>query len=126
MIVVDTIVATLSGESERDRFDAIIASRDCLLSAGSYLETFIVIENRFGEEGARILALYLHESGLTVVPVDRAQADLARRAYRRFGKGRHPAALNYGDCFAYALARSHNLPLLFKGDDFARTDLEAA
>lgn len=120
------LVATLSGESERDHFNAIIASRDCLLSAGSYLEAFIVIETRFGEEGARLLSLYLHESGMTVVPVDRAQADLARRAYRRFGKGRHPAALNYGDCFAYALAVARGAPLLFKGDDFARTDLEAA
>lgn len=128
MIVLDTsaLVATLSGESERERFNAVIASSDCLLSAASYLEAFIVIEARYGAEGGRLLSLYLHEAGVTVVPVDRAQADLARRAYRTYGKGNHAAGLNFGDLFAYALARSRGAPLLFKGDDFARTDLAAA
>jgi ribonuclease VapC len=95
-----------------------------LLSAASLLETAIVIESRKGEVGGRELDLLLYRSMIEVVPVDRDQAELARRAWRQFGKGRHPAGLNYGDCFAYALARTRRLPLLSVGEDFAKTDVE--
>jgi ribonuclease VapC len=95
-----------------------------LLSAASLLETAIVIESRKGEIGGRELDLLLYRSMIEVVPVDRDQAELARRAWRQFGKGRHPAGLNYGDCFAYALARTRRLPLLCVGEDFAKTDVE--
>lgn len=129
MIVVDTsaLVAVLSGEPEEDAFNERIATADrCLLSAANYVEAHIVIESRLGEAGTRELALYLHESGTVVVPVDRDLADLARIAFKEFGKGRHAAALNFGDCFSYALAKRVGAPLLFKGDDFSKTDLVLA
>jgi ribonuclease VapC len=72
------------------------------------------------------LDLFLAEAGVEIVPVTAAQARLAREAHRRFGKGNHPANLNFGDCFAYALAKERDLPLLFKGEDFTRTDLRPA
>src|SRR5436190_16454417 len=94
-----------------------------LLSAANFLEASIVIESRKGETGGRELDLLLYRAAVEVVAVDQDQAEVARLAWRRFGKGRHPAGLNYGDCFAYALAKSRELPLLSDGDDFARTDL---
>jgi len=95
-----------------------------LLSAATLLEASIVIEARKGDAGGRELDLLLYRAGVDVVDVDRNQAEIARRAWRRFGKGRHAAALNYGDCFAYALAKSRDLPLLFLGDDFTQTDVD--
>jgi ribonuclease VapC len=95
-----------------------------LLSAASLLEAAIVIESRKGEAGGRELDLLLYRAGIEVVGVDEDQAELARVAWRRFGKGRHPASLNYGDCFAYALAKSRRATLLFVGNDFAQTDIE--
>lgn len=85
-----------------------------------------MIETRLGEAGGRELDLFIHRAGLEVAPVDVDQAGLARRAFRRYGRARHPAGLNFGDCFAYALAKATGEPLLFKGDDFARTDIAAA
>jgi ribonuclease VapC len=85
----------------------------------------MVIEARKGAEGLRDLDLLIERAGVEFVPVDREQGSLARRAFSRFGKGRHPAGLNYGDCFAYALARHLGEPLLFKGDDFVKTDVVA-
>ena len=96
-----------------------------LMSTASYLETAIVIEARFGESGGRELDLWPHRAGVDLVGVDANQAELARAAYRWFGKGRHPGALNYGDCFAYALAKVSGEPLLFKGNDFGHTDIDA-
>ena len=128
-MVVDTsaLVAVLSGEPERRAFNEKIAGAGaCSISAGSYLETAIVIEARYGYEGVRDLAFYLQEAAVTVVPFDAQQAELARRAYAAYGKGRHKAGLNFGDCFAYALAKGRGEALLFKGEDFALTDLEAA
>lgn len=95
-----------------------------LLSAANLLETAIVIESRKGEAGGRELDLLLYRAGIEVVGVDQDQAELARIAWRRFGKGRHPAGLNYGDCFAYALAKSRRAALLFIGNDFAQTDID--
>jgi ribonuclease VapC len=93
-----------------------------LVSAATLLETALVIETRKGEAGGRELDTLVHKAGILVVPVDAEHVSEARRAYRRFGKGRHAAGLNFGDVFAYALARTAGEPLLFKGDDFAKTD----
>ena len=83
----------------------------------------MVLESRHGADGVRALDLLFESAGIEVVAVDIAQAKTARRAFADFGKGRHPAGLNYGDCFAYALARQLGEPLLCKGRDFSRTDL---
>ncbi len=96
-----------------------------LLSAAGLLEASMVIEARLGEEGSRDLDLLIYRAGIEIVPVDVQQAEVARVAWRRYGKGNHPAALNFGDCFSYALAKVTGGPLLFKGGDFERTDLEA-
>jgi len=87
------------------------------------LEASIVIESRKGEAGGRELDLLIYRAAIEIVAVDQDQAELARIAWRRFGKGRYPTGLNYGDCFAYALAKTRQLPLLFHGDDFSRTDI---
>ena len=91
--------------------------------AASLLEAAIVIESRKGDDGARDLDLFIYRAGLEIVPVDAEQAEVARVAWRRFGKGRDRAGLNYGDCFAYALAKVSGGRLLYKGDDFRWTDL---
>ena len=85
-----------------------------------------IVEARKGERGRTELDLLFHESDIQCVPFDEVQADLARVAWRRYGKGRHPAGLNLGDCFSYALSKATSQPLLFKGDDFAQTDLSIA
>jgi len=103
---------------------AIESNSQRLLSAADLLEASIVIESRKGEAGGRELDLLIYRAAIEIVAVDQEQAELARIAWRRFGKGRHPAGLNYGDCFAYALARTRQLPLLFQGDDFSRTDID--
>lgn len=95
-----------------------------LFSAANLLEASMVIEGRKGDEAGRELDLTLYRAGIEIVAVDRDQVEIARLAWRRFGKSRHPAALNYGDCFAYALAKSRGVPLLFVGSDFAQTDIE--
>ncbi len=125
-MVIDTsaLLAILLGEADAGRIaTAIETGAPRLLSAATLLEASIVIEARKGEAGGRELDLLLYRSEIDVVALDRDQAEIARAAWRRFGEGRHPAALNYGDCFAYALAQSRRLPLLFRGDDFARTDI---
>jgi len=128
-MVIDTsaLIAVLLADPLAPRFVAAIeAASPRLLSAASLLETAMVIESRKGETGGRELDLLLYRGAIEVVPVDQDQAETARAAWRRFGKGRHPAGLNYGDCFAYALAKARRMPLLFQGDDFARTDIEPA
>lgn len=128
-MIVDSsaLVAIITGEPEAERMTRSIArSGTRLVSAGNALEAGIVIEARLGDSGGRDLDLYLHKLGIEVVAFTPRQANLARRAYRRFGKGRDPAGLNFGDCMAYALARDTGEPLLFKGDDFPRTDIAAA
>jgi ribonuclease VapC len=125
-MVIDTsaLVAILQDEPERHAFnEAIEAAGHCLLSAASLVEVSMVVESRFGPDGVRTLDLFLSKAGIEVVPVDEGQAVLARLAFRHYGRGRHPAGLNFGDCFSYALARARGEPLLFKGKDFSRTDL---
>src|SRR6516162_955123 len=119
------IIAVLLDEANAaDIARAIEASSQRLLSAANLLEASIVIASRKGEAGGRELDLLIYPAAIEIVAVDQDQAELARIAWRRFGKGRHPAGLNYGDCFAYALARTRQLPLLFQGDDFSRTDID--
>lgn len=126
-MVVDTsaMMAVLQLEPEAEAIaSAIEAATVRLVSSVSVLEAGILAEVRKGADGARELDAFLKEADLRIVPFDAEQADIARSAYAQFGKGRHPAALNFGDCAAYALAKSAAEPLLFKGDDFLKTDLE--
>ncbi len=125
-MVIDTsaLVALLGMEAEAARLAAAIeADATRLISAASVVEAALVIEARFGPAGGRELDLLIAKAGLSVEPVTAEQAETARQAWRRFGKGRHPAGLNYGDCFSYALAKVTGEPLLFKGTDFPQTDL---
>lgn len=126
-MVIDSsaMIAVLLDEENAARLaQAIDGDTLRLLSAANLLETSIVIESRKGAAGGRELDLLLYRAGIEIVPVDHDQAEIARIAWRRFGKGRHPAGLNYGDCFAYALAKTRREPLLFQGDDFSRTDID--
>jgi ribonuclease VapC len=128
-MVIDTsvILAIFLNEPEAADLEREIAEDPVrLISAATLVEAGIVIESRLGDAGGRELDLWLHRLEADTVAVDAEQAEMARRAWRRYGKGRHPAALNYGDCFAYALAATRNEILLFKGDDFSRTDLARA
>ena len=128
-MILDTsaVLAILFGEEDADQFDVAIASAERRrMSAGNLLETAIVLEGRRGAAAEHVLDSYLRVAEIDVEPVTVAHAQAARRAWRRFGKGNHPAGLNYGDCFAYALAEASGEPLLFKGGDFALTDIEAA
>jgi ribonuclease VapC len=129
MMVLDTsaLLAVLQDEPERRAFNERIEAADgCALSTANLVEAGIVIEARYGPPGALALDRFLEIAKVSFVPVDLEQAGLAREAYRRYGRGHHPAGLDVGDCFAYALATSRGAPLLFKGDDFARTDVEPA
>ncbi len=128
-MVLDTsaIVAVLANEPEALRMARAIESDPVrLLSAANLLECAMVVEGRYGPAGGRELDLFLYRAQVEVVPVTADHAARARRAWRAFGKGRHPAALNFGDCFAYALAQASGEPLLFKGDDFGLTDVVVA
>jgi ribonuclease VapC len=126
-MVIDTsaVLAIIFDEPGADDIEmAVDADPVRLMSAASYLETAIVVESRLGEPGGRELDLLLHKAGIEIVAVTAEQADAARDSWRRFGKGRHLAGLNFGDCFAYALAAASGEPLLFKGDDFGKTDVQ--
>jgi len=127
-MVIDSsaLLAILLGEQEAPTFaSAIAGEQKRLISAVSALETAIVIETRKGQPGGREFDLLVHKAQMEVVGMDTEQVQLARDAYSKFGKGRHPAGLNLGDCCSYALARSSGEPLLFKGDDFSKTDITA-
>lgn len=128
-MIVDTsaILAILFGETDAKRYAGMIMTTwPCRISVANVLEACIVVESRGGMRAGRELDRLLAEAGIESMPVTTVQVEVARRAWRRFGKGNHPAALNFGDCFAYALADTMGEPLLFKGNDFARTDVEAA
>ena len=125
-MVIDTsaLIAILQDEPERRILnEAIEAAESCAMSTGSFLETSMVIESRYGPDGTRDLDLFISKARITLASVDADQAYVARDAFRRYGKGRHPAGLNFGDCFAYALAKMLDEPLLFKGNDFVLTDI---
>jgi ribonuclease VapC len=125
-MVIDTsaLLAIFLAEPERQSFlDCIRNDGSRLLSAPNALETAIVLEARRGEVAGRELDLFIHRLSIELVPVDAAQVEVARAGWRRYGKGRHPASLNFGDCFAYALAKTSGEPLLAKGNDFPKTDV---
>jgi ribonuclease VapC len=127
-MVIDTsaVAAILFDEPDAAALEGKVADDPVrLMSAATLLEAAIVIEARLGDAGGREFDLWLHRSEVEILAVDAEQADLARRAWRRFGRGRHPAGLNYGDCFSYALAAARDEPLLFKGEDFTKTDVKA-
>lgn len=130
MIVADTsaLIAILRREPEADGFIRIISfSGPCLVVSVSVMEASIVLAGRQGDDISWLgLDQLIQRAGVEVVPQDRLLVDIARDAFLRYGKGRHPAALNMGDCAAYALAKARGLPLLFKGNDFSKTDLIAA
>jgi ribonuclease VapC len=128
-VVIDSsaLVAILLGEEDAQHYArAISDDAKPLISAFSVLETSIVIEARKGEPGGRELDLLLARGGIESVPLLPDHVALAREAWRRYGKGRHRAALNIGDCCAYALAKYEGEPLLFKGTDFRATDIQPA
>jgi ribonuclease VapC len=127
-MVIDSsaLVALLLGEPETARFvTAIAGASSRSVSAPSYVETAIVMVTRSGQEAQQKLDQLLSDLGIEVIPFTRDQAQLAVAAFRQFGRGTgHPAALNYGDCFSYALAKFRGEAILFKGNDFSQTDLE--
>ena len=126
-MVIDSsaLLAVFLAEPERkDLLDRILQAETRRISAANVLETGIVLEARKGEAAGREFDLFVVRTNLEVVPVDAEQVEVARSAWRKYGKGHHPAALNFGDCLAYALAKFSSEPLLAKGGDFARTDIE--
>jgi ribonuclease VapC len=128
-MVIDTsaILAILQNEPERQRFNrAIEAAGSRMMSVATWVETAIVIDMRHGAPGLAGLDLFVDRARIELVPLDREQALVARGAFSRFGKGRHPAGLNYGDCFSYALATVLGEPLLYKGEDFGKTDVASS
>lgn len=129
-MVVDTsiLVAIVQKEPGYERAEATVANADkCLISAVSLFEAGMVLYGRFQDAGLSALDILVAGSDIDIVPFDSVHAALARAAFQRFGKGQgHPAQLNLADCCAYALAKSRGLPLLFKGNDFSRTDIAAA
>lgn len=124
-MILDTsvVVAVLENEPERKRFEELIAAKECAMSSVSYLEASIVLLHRRGEAALASLDTWIESAGVELIPFTAAQARLARNAYARFGKGRHRAALNFGDCAVYALVTDRADALLYKGHDFACTDL---
>ena len=128
-MIVDTsaLVAILYGEPERVAFAQAIHDADtCSISVASFVELSMVVENQIGADAARQVDALFRRIGLTIEPVTVDHGLIARQAFIDFGKGRHKAGLNFGDCFAYALAKAKGEPLLFKGGDFSQTDIVAA
>lgn len=126
-MIVDTsaVIAILQDERDAEALaGALAAAGQRLMSAGSYLEVSIVMIDRRGPVARERIDAFLRGSLISIVPFDEAQATLARDAFMRFGKGQHSAALNFGDCMTYALAKREGLPVLCKGTDFPATDIE--
>jgi ribonuclease VapC len=121
------LVAILLEEPEGHLFDVtMVRSAICRMSSGSFLEASMILESRKGADGVRDLDLQMARFRIEIVPFTEAQAWLAREAFKRYGKGRHPAKLNFGDCMSYALAKETGEELLFKGTDFGLTDIAVA
>jgi ribonuclease VapC len=121
------MVAILLEEPEGHLFDvAMVRSAICRMSSASFLESSMILESRKGADGVRDLDLQIVRFRIEIVPFTEAQAWLAREAFKRYGKGRHPAKLNFGDCMSYALAKETGEELLFKGTGFALTDIAVA
>lgn len=128
MIAVDSsaLVAIVLGEPELERFADIVTREPGVVCAANVVETAMVLESRQGPDAVQELRSVLRDADIVTQAVDDELAWAAHAAWRRFGKGRHPAGLNFGDCFSYALAKQLGVPLLFKGSDFAQTDVEIA
>lgn len=125
-MIIDTsaLIAILLDEPEAEELIRVIAKTPrCKMSSFSLLETGIVIEAKKGAAGGRELDLFILKARIEVISLDEEQSQMARDGWRKFGKGRHPAGLNIGDCCSYALALHSGEPLLFKGNDFAKTDV---
>lgn len=128
-MIVDTsaLAAILFGEGDALAYArALLDEGGAAISAANLVELTMVVEGRAGAGAGPEVDDLLNRFDISILPVTRQQAEMARQAWRRFGRGRHPAALNLGDCFSYALAMDRGQPLLFKGDDFAQTDVKAA
>jgi ribonuclease VapC len=128
-MIIDTsaIIAILFNEADaRIYAEAIGNSENCRISASTFGETAIVIEAQTKNGGSQQFDVFIRRAGIRVEPVTLEQAHIARQAYSDFGKGRHLAGLNFGDCYSYALAKASGEPLLFKGEDFRRTDIGSA
>jgi ribonuclease VapC len=127
-MILDTsaLAAILFGEPEAAFYTRLIHDADhSLISAANFVELSIVVESQIGPDAGRQCDIFFQRAGITIEPVTVEQAQLARQAFLDFGKGRHAAALNFGDCFAYALSKATGEPLLFKGHDFPKTDVQA-
>ncbi len=128
-MILDTsaVLAIVLGEPGFQVFvDAIAAAQECKISAATFVEASVIAESRIGDQGIRQCDAFFRDSGISIEPVTEEQALLARQGYSDYGKGRHPAGLNFGDCFSYALAKSTGEPILFKGEDFRQTDIQSA
>ena len=128
-MILDTsaMVAILYREPEAAAFVQLIHDAElCRISVATYVELSMVIENQLGSLGMRQAEAFFRRAGIVIEPVTLDHGELARQAFLDFGKGRHKASLNYGDCFSYALAKATGEPLLFKGNDFSQTDIEPA
>ena len=128
-MIVDSsaILAILFAEPDAAVFAKAISEADaCKISAATFVEVAVVVEAQTKDRGSRQLDAFLRRAGFVIEPVTEEQAHLARQAYSDFGRGRHPASLNFGDCFSYALAKASGEALLFKGNDFSKTDIVSA
>jgi ribonuclease VapC len=128
-VILDTsaLIAVLYDEPERTRFAQLIYDADvCRVSVVSFVELSMIVESQLNAEAARQVDMLFRRAGIVIEPVTVEHGYLARQAFLDFGKGHHKAGLNFGDCFAYALARATGESLLFKGNDFSRTDVVAA
>ena len=128
-MIVDSsaVLAILFDEEGAETFARILTEADsCRMSAANFVEVAIVVEAQTKNSGSRQFDAFFRRAGIVIEPVTEEQAHIARQAYTDFGKGRHPAGLNFGDCFAYALAKASGESLLFKGQDFKKTDIASA
>jgi len=128
-MIVDSsaLLAVLFNERDAETYArAITVAEGCRISAANFVEVAIVVEAQTQKSGSRQFDAFFRRAGIVIEPVTEDHAHAARQAYTDFGKGRHPAGLNFGDCFAYALAKATGEPLLFKGEDFKKTDITSA
>lgn len=128
-MIVDTsaLLAILFSESDAPLYASALANAEiCRVSAATFVEAAIVVEAQTKQIGRSQFDAFFRRARITIEPVTEEQAHVARQAYTDFGKGRHPAGLNYGDCFSYALAKTSGEPLLYKGNDFKKTDIMTA
>ena len=128
-MIIDTsaLLAILFAEPDASVYATAIAqAKPCKISAATFVEVAIVVEAQTKDGGPRQLDAFMRRAGIEIEPVTEEQAHIARQAYSDFGKGRHRAGLNFGDCFSYALSKATGYPLLFKGDDFSKTDIPPA